>query len=72
MAFTVLLSGVITGFILFFILLRSKSIIENEILTFIIGLAIFGLVYYILMMLFRPLLGINGYKKIGIKKRKKY
>jgi hypothetical protein len=54
-----ILSGIITGFILYFILSRGKIILENELLLFIIVLAVYGLIFYILMMLFRPLLGIK-------------
>ena len=58
-AFIILLSGVITGFILYFITPINRDIFENELLSYIIGLGIFGFVYFILMMLFRPLLGIK-------------
>jgi uncharacterized membrane protein len=62
-AFIMLLSGAIMGFILYFITARNRYIRDNKILEYIIGCVIFGLVYFILMMLFRPLLGINYKRK---------
>jgi len=45
-----ILLGIVTGLLLYFILLKNKTIYDNDILTFIIGLAIFGLVFFILMI----------------------
>jgi len=54
-----ILSGVITGIILYKFIFPIKNIFKNDLLSFIIALAIYGLILFVLLMLFRSWLDIK-------------